>query len=83
MLAVTRECDGGRGGESPGRSRSRSDERDGGKRLSPCSAARQRGTRGSGDSGLLLWPARREQDTRLLHDVIVVDNDRIMDRYLF
>ena len=53
MLAVTRECDGGRGGESPGRSWSRSDERDGGKRLSPCSAARQRGTRGSGDLGLV------------------------------
>ena len=33
--------------------RSQSDFRSGGKRCSRCSAARQRGTRGSGDSGLL------------------------------
>ena len=72
MLAVTEECDGGRGGESPGRSWSRSDERRGGKRLSQRSAASERGTRGSGDSGLLLWWARGKRDMGLLRDVIVV-----------
>ena len=73
-------------GDSSDWSRSRSDGRCGGKRLIPCSASRQRGTWGSGDSGLLLWRARRERDTRLLRDVIVVlflDDDRIMDTYLF
>ena len=70
-----RECDGGWGGESPGRSRS--DERFRGKRCSLCSAARQRGTRGS-CCWLLLWRAWREQNTGLSCDVIVVvffDND--------
>ena len=67
-----RECDGGWRGDSSDRGRSRSDERGGGNRRSPCSAASQRGTRGSGDSGLLLWRARRERDTGLLCDVVIV-----------
>ena len=62
-----RECDGGWSGESS--DRSRSDERCGGNRRSPCSAASQRG---SGDSRLLLWRARRERNTGLLCDGIVV-----------
>ena len=67
-----RECDGGWSGDSSDWSRSRSDGRSGGKRRSPCTASCQRGTRGSGDWGLLLWRARREQDTRLLCNVIFV-----------
>ena len=75
-------------GDSSDWSRSRSDGRSGGKRRSLCSAASQRGTRGSGsgDWGLLLWRAERERDTGLLRDVIVIvflDNDRIMDHFLF
>ena len=80
-------CDGGWSGDSSDWSRSRrSDGRCGGKRLIPCSASRQRGTWGSGDSGLLLWQARRERDTRLLRDVIVfvfLDDDRIKYGSLF
>ena len=60
------------GVESPDWSRSRSDGRSGGKRLSPGSALCQRGTQGSGDLGLLLWWARRERDTGLLCEGIVV-----------
>ena len=59
-------------GDSSDWSRSRSDRRSGGKRRGPCSVASQRGTRGSGDSGLLLWRARGERDTRLLCNVIFV-----------
>ena len=62
--------DGGWRGESS--DRSRSDERCGGNRCGPSSAASERGTRGSGDWGLLLWRARRERDTGLLCDVVVV-----------
>ena len=59
--------DGGWGGESS--DWSRSDERCGGNRRSLCSAA---GQRGSGDCRLLPWRARRERNTGLLCDRIVV-----------